>query len=129
MVHHGGLQQAHAGLPRKQVLRREQHDHRRAGADDDGVNQHAERLQQADLRRMIGLGGSGGAGRGAGAGLVGEQAALDAVHQHRAKAAGSHLPQAERLGKDAPEDVGQQRCIFENEEDGEEEVRTGHDGY
>ena len=78
---------------------------------------------------MIGFGGSGGAGRGAGAGLVGEQAALDAVHQHRAKAAGSHLPQAERLGKDAPEDVGQQRRILEDEEDGEEEVRAGHDGH
>ena len=77
----------------------------------------------AHLRRR------GGAGGGSGAGLVGKQAPLHAVHQHGAKAAGHRLPQAEGLLEDPLKNRRQQRRVFQNQHDGHEEVAPGHDGH
>ena len=128
-MRHRRLQKRHAGKAGKRLGGGKQHDHRRAGADDDGVNQHAEGLHETHLRGMIAVCRGGRAGRGAGAGLIGEQAALDAVHQHGAEAAGDHLAQAECLGKDAGKDGGQQRRVPDEEENGEEEIRARHDRH
>ena len=65
------------------------------------------RLRQPHLGRVIRLGGRSGARGRSAAGLIRKQAALDAVHQHRAKPAGHDLPQTEGLRKDAAEHASQ----------------------
>ncbi len=89
--------------PAVKLLRHQQHQEGRAAADHHGVDQDAQRLHKAHLHRVIALGSGRRTGGRTAARLVGEQAALDAVHQHRAKAARRHLPQAEGLGRDTPQ--------------------------
>ena len=70
-----------------------------------------------------------GAGRRTGARLVGEQAALHAVHHHRADAAAHDLAHAERLGEDAAKDRRQRRDVGEDDDDGHQEVQARHDRH
>ena len=69
---------------------REQDHHRGRGADQDRVDEHAERLHEALRGRVVrvGRGDRRDVGRRAHAGLVGEQAALDAVEHGRRQPAG-----------------------------------------
>ena len=88
----------------------------------------AQRLEQPGLGRMTHIRGGGGTGGGAGARLVGKQAALDALHQHCAKPARNNLADPKGLLKDALEHRGQQRGVLDEQEDGNQEVTAGHDG-
>ena len=101
MVLHRRLQEVHAGQARRDGFRGQQHDEGRAAANDDRINEDAQRLDQPHLDRVIAFGSCGRAGCRAAARLVGEQAALDTVHQNGTKAARRHLPQAEGFREDA----------------------------
>ena len=92
--------------PSTSSCRSQQHNEGSAGTQN-SVDEHAHRLSQPHLGRVIRLcGRSGTRGRSA-ARLIGKQAALDAVHQHRAKPTGHDLPQTEGLRKDAAEHASQ----------------------
>ena len=129
MVLHGGLQKAHAGQPGGDVLRYQQHQKGSAAADDHRVDQYAQRLHKTHLYRVVALGGGSGAGGRAAACLVGKQPALDAVHQHRTKAACGHLTQAEGLGKDARQHGGQLPDIQHHNAHRDDKVAHRHDRY
>lgn len=86
--------------PGRQFFRDEQHDHRRAAADHDGVDKYAKRLHETDLYRIALLRRSRRAWCGTGTSLIGKQATLHAVHEHRAKAARRDLAKSEGFRKD-----------------------------
>ena len=76
---------------------------------------------------MGNLGRGGGVRDGAFAGFVGEQAALDAVHDDGAESAGNGGLRRERIGEDEPED-GRNLIQVEDQDDGRnEQIETGHD--
>ena len=77
---------------------------------------------------MVHICSSGGVGCGTTAGLIGEQAALDAVHQGCAESAGHDLTQTEGLLNDAGEDAGQQGCVLDDDHEGDQDVGNRHDG-
>ena len=129
MVLHGRLQQVHALEAARQLDRGEQHDHRRAAADHQRIDEHAERLQQAALGRMADVRRRGRAGRGARARLIGEQATLGAVHNDRADAAAHDLTDAERLGEDAPEHRRELARVLDDNKDRDEEIARRHDRH
>ena len=129
MVAHGGLQQVHALQTSGDAAGGEEHDEGGAAADDDGVDEHAQSLGQAHLHGVIGICGGSSAGGGAGAGLIGEKAPLDTVHQHGAESACHHLPQAEGFLEDQGEHSGQEGDVLDDQKDGDEEVAAGHDGH
>ena len=106
----------------------DQHNEGGTAANHNCVNKHAQRLEQPGLGRMTHIRGGGGTGGGAGARLVGKQAALDALHQHCAKPARNNLADPKGLLKDALEHRGQQRGVLDEQEDGNQEVTAGHDG-
>ena len=128
MILHGRLQKVHALPPAGDALGGQQHDEGRAAADDDGVDEDAQRLHEAHLHRVVTLCGCGGTGGRAGAGLVGEEAPLDAVHHHCTEAAAHSLPQAEGLREDAGKNAGQLGQVGEDDPEGHDEVAARHDG-
>ncbi len=127
MVAHGGLQQVHAFQSVGKFRGRQQHNHGRAAADDQCIDEHAQRLQQTRLGRMINMGSRCRTGCGAAARLVGEQAALGTVHDHGADTATHYLAQAKCLGEDLLEHSGQQRRVFHDNEQSNEEIAGRHD--
>ena len=129
MVLHRLLQKVHARQPGGKLLRHQQHQESRAAADHHGIDQHAQRLHKAHLDRIVALCGGSCTGCRAAARLVGEQAALDAVHQHGTKAARHSLPQAKGLGKDAPEHRRQLGQIEQHDAHGDDKIAHRHDGH
>ena len=106
------LQQIHAGQPSGDICGSQQHHKGRAAADDHRVEQDTQCLHKAHLHRIIAGGSRCRTGGRTAACLIGEQAALDTVHQHRAKAARGHLPQAEGFREDAAQHSGQLAEIY-----------------
>ena len=110
------------------ILAREQDDESGSGADEPGIDIDAEGLDKTLFYRMGNVSRSGRIRYGAFAGLVGEQAALDAREDGRAETTADCSLRGERIvdnqGKHA-------RDFIEVEEDngnGRQDVETGHDG-
>ena len=129
MTAHGGLQQSHSTQALQRFLRGQQHEHGGAGANHNGVKNHAKGLQQPRLGRMADLGGSGGAGSGAGTCLIGKQSPLDTVHQRPTEGPRRGLTQAEGLLHDVSEDPGQQSGVFHNDKNRQQKIEPRHDGH
>ena len=127
MVLHRRLQKVHALQAARHALGSQQHHEGRAAADDDGVDEDAQRLHEAHLHGVIALSGSSGAGGRTGTSLVGEKAPLDAVHHHSAEAAAHSLTQAQRLRENAGEDTGQLGQMGEDDPEGHDKVAARHD--
>ena len=129
VVFHRGLQQVHALEAGDRVLRSEQQEHGGTGADHDRVNEHAERLYEPDLHGMIRQGCRRGAGRRAGASLVGEKPSLYAVHQHGSEAASNCLAQSEGFFEDPGEDAGKLSEIEHDQKNRHEKIASCHNRH
>lgn len=100
-----------------------------AGADDEGVGEDAEGLDEALLDGVGHGGGGGGIGGAALAGFVGEEATLDAVHDGGSDGAAHGLVQTEGAVEDEAEDAGHGAEIHSDDDDGQEEIADGHHGH
>ena len=127
MVLHGSLQKIHAFQTGGQTFRRQQHDHGGTAADHDGVDEDAEGLREADLRRMVRLRGGCRAWGGTGTGFIGEESPLHTVHDNGSETAGGHLTQSEGFGENAAEDGWQYLDIDDDENDRHQQVDACHD--
>ena len=99
------------------------------GADHQRVQEHGQHLHQALLHGMGDVGGGGGVGCGAHAGLVGEEAPLHALHHGRAGEAGKDGLEIKGPGKDPAEHLGDQPQIHDDDHQGHQHVQSAHDGH
>ena len=105
----------------------EQDDEGRAGTDDQRVRKDAERLDQPLLDGVRDVRRRRDVGRRAHAGLVAEQAALDALHDGRADAAARRRAPAEGALDNACEDLGQLLQVHRHDDQGQQDVAQRHD--
>ena len=129
MVLQGSLQKVHARKSFRDLLRHQQHQKGRATADHHRIDQHAQCLHKAHLDRVVALCGGSCTGCRTAARFVGEQAALDTVHQHSTKAASHGLPQTERFRKDAPEHRRELGQVEQHDAHGDDKIAHRHDGH
>ena len=131
-VVHGHLHERHAVERHGSlgILHPEHHDHHsRAGADEQRIDVHGQALHEALLHRMRHAGGGGGVRGRAHAGLIGEQAALDAEHDHRTgKATGDGLEVEGRL-EDGGKHGRQLANVGDRGPQCNKNVGDGHDGH
>ena len=131
-VVHGHLHERHAVERHGSlgILHPKHHDHHsRAGADEQRIDVHGQALHEALLHRMRHAGGGGGVRGRAHAGLIGEQTALDAEHNHRAgKAARDGLEVESRL-EDGAEHGRQLADVGDRGPQRNENVGDSHDGH
>lgn len=99
------------------------------GADEQRVGEDAQRLYQSLLDGMRHAGNAGCAGSRSLTGLIGEQAALDAIHHRRTKCATGKLLQAKGIGEDDGEDMWYQPEIHEDDDQGQHHIENGHHGH
>ena len=131
----GGLGERRAGQLRAGHERAGEEDHQRGRrADQDGVDEHAQGLDEALARGVVRL--RHGAGRDVGgrahAGLVGEEAALDAVEHGRGQAAGDaarRFLEAEGAHDDVAQHAGHLAEVHDQDDDGEQQVDAGHERH
>ena len=100
MIAHRRLEQVHTTESGHCVLRNEKHHEGGTAADHDGVDENAERLQEAGLHRMVDIRCSRSTWGRAGTCFVGEEATLHTIHEDSAEAARHRLTQAESLTED-----------------------------
>ena len=101
MILHGGLQKIHSGKAINQILWCEQHDQCCTAADDDRINENAERLYKACFGRAVTFcRGSAPWSRSEPASFE-KQTTLYTVHQNSTKTAGCHLTKSEGFLKNA----------------------------
>ena len=109
------------------LRRGEQHGQSRGRADDDRVDEDAEGLDESLGDGVGDIGGGGAVGRGALAGLVGEQAALGAVQEggeEAARRAGQARLEVEGAGHDVDKHPGHPRR--RDDDDHEDDAEIGH---
>ena len=105
----------------------EQDDHRRAGADDQGVDEHAEGLDDPLVAGVGNVGHRGHVGGAAEAGFVGEQSALYPQHDRRPDPAGERRFQAEGAAEDRHERAGHRLDVHGDDHQGDGDVADRHD--
>ena len=122
--------QDHAGhLAARLVHAREQDDQRGAGAHQNGVDKHAERLHDALRGRVLDLRHRRDVRRTAQACFVGEQAALDAHQDGRADAAGKGRFQTEGAAHDQAQGFRYFADVHAQYHQGHADVGEGHDRH
>lgn len=99
------------------------------GADDDGVQEHAQGLDAALVTGMLGVGSSGGHGDGTLTGFIGHQTALDTLNQGDAESAAKDGFRTEGLGEDGVEEPGDAGDVQDDEHQDGEDIDHGHDGH
>ena len=106
--------------------------HRSGGADQNGVDEHGQHLHQALLDGVGHVGGGGGVGGGAHAGLVGVEAPLDALHHGggaKARSTAEDGLHVEGGGEDALEHLGQHTDVQHHDDHGHDDVQHAHHGH
>ena len=126
MILHGNLQKIHSFQAVGETGGGQQHDHGGTGADDQGVDENAQRLQQSAFDRMADVGGGSGTGGGTGTGLVGKQSPFCAVHDDGAQAPGHSLAKPESFQENALEDRRKLACVFYDDKDGDQKIADSH---
>ena len=131
MHRHGVLGEHRAGDARARLENTCQQDHDGSGgADQDGVDEHAEGLHEALRGRVVGVrrGDGGDVGGRAHAGLVGKKTALDAI-EHGA----DHTAHGRLKPQGAFDDLGQDGGDFGDVDGhdgyGREQISAGHEGH
>ena len=129
MIIHSTLKQIHTLLTFCDAFRSQQHYKSGTAADHDGVDEDAQRLYQPHLDRVIAGGGCRRAGGRTAARFVGEEAALDAVHQHGTEAARSRLPQTKGFGEDPAQHRRDMGDVGRDDEEGHNKIADRHDRH
>lgn len=107
----------------------EEDDESRAAADKQRVGEDTQRLYQPLLHGMAHIGDTRCTGCRPFARLIGEQAALDARHHHRAEGAAGKLLKAESVLQDDAEDGRQQPDVHDDDDDRQQHIEHRHHRY
>ena len=122
----GGLRQGDAIELRNIVEAADKNDERRAGADEQGVREDSQRLYQPLLHGVRHRGGGCYIGCAALAGLVAEQASLDAIHDGCTYHAACRLAEPESIGKDDMQHMRYLLDVHHDDDHRQHEVADGH---
>ena len=122
------LHEGHALLTGIGIAVEQENDAGGGGADDHGVYEHAESLNQTLLHRMAHMGGGGGVGHGTHTGFVGEEAALGASEDSGGDTADSGV-RREGLGHDGGDHAGHFGDVQDDDDKGHEQVGSSHEGH
>ena len=125
----GGLHIGGAGQGRVRLHAGAQAHEGGAGAQQQGVNEHGQHLHQALLDRVAHIGAGRRVGSAAAAGLVGVQAALDAVHHAGGGEAAEDGPEVKGIAEDAAQHLGQQGDVGEDDHQRHQHVHNAHHGH
>ena len=109
-----------------------QDDHGGQGADDDGVSKHLKDAEHALLHRLFGVGAGMGDGAGAKAGLIGKDAAGDALlhaDEQAADGAAGEGSWVEGTGHDGLQHIGQAGQVEPYYAHSQHDVEQRHEGH
>ena len=100
-----------------------------AGANEDGVDEHRQRLHDALADRVSNVGDGGHVRRAAQAGLVGEQPAAQAVGDGCPHAAADGFLEPEGVGDDGADHRRHFRDVHQHDDQGHADIAQGHDRH
>ena len=127
MILHGTLKQIHTLKSGDFIGRSQQHQQRRTGTDQDGIDKDTECLHQTCFCRMADISGSGSTWSRSASGLIRKQTAFDPVHQHGTESTGSHLTKTKSFFKNPLEHRRECTDIFDDDKQCDQEITAGHD--